>query len=100
MRSLQTRQTKLDRALVKRAIVPASPGPMNRFQRPGQMASPWESTPKEPAPSTPPTLEALLRLTGEIRVMRPDVYLSITTGTWPSPYWLWYGDSVWRNGHT
>ena len=24
--------------------------------------------------------------------------LSITTGTWPSPYWLWYGDSVWRNG--
>ena len=44
-------------------------------------------------------VEALLRLTGELRVMRPDVYLSITTGTWPSPYWLWYGDSVWRNGH-
>ena len=44
-------------------------------------------------------VEALLRLTGELRVMRPDVYISVTTGTWPSPYWLWYGDSVWRNGH-
>jgi hypothetical protein len=44
-------------------------------------------------------VEALLRLTRELREQRPDVYLSITTGTWPSPYWLWYGDSVWRNGH-
>jgi hypothetical protein len=43
-------------------------------------------------------VEALLQLTGELRRARPDVYLSITTGTWPSPYWLWYGDSVWRNG--
>lgn len=43
-------------------------------------------------------VEALLKLTGELRQQRPDVYLSITTGTWPSPYWLWYGDSVWRNG--
>jgi len=46
-----------------------------------------------------PDIEALLRLCGELRELRPDVYLSITTGTWPSPYWLWYGDSVWRNGH-
>lgn len=44
-------------------------------------------------------VEALLKLTRELRDQRPDVYLSVTTGTWPSPYWLWYGDSVWRNGH-
>lgn len=43
-------------------------------------------------------VEALLRLCEDLREMRPDVYLSITTGTWPSPYWLWFGDSVWRNG--
>ena len=43
-------------------------------------------------------VESLLKLTGELRQQRPDIYLSITTGTWPSPYWLWYGDSVWRNG--
>lgn len=46
-----------------------------------------------------PDIEALLRLTGDLRQLRPDVFISITTGTWPSPYWLWYGDSVWRNGH-
>jgi len=44
-------------------------------------------------------VEALLKLTRQLRNQRPDVYLSITTGTWPSPFWLWYGDSVWRNGH-
>jgi len=46
-----------------------------------------------------PDVEALLRLTADLRQIRPDVFISITTGTWPSPYWLWYGDSVWRNGH-
>jgi len=46
-----------------------------------------------------PDIEALLRLTGDLRQLRPDVFISITTGTWPSPYWLWFGDSVWRNGH-
>ena len=44
-------------------------------------------------------VEALLKLCQELRAQRPDIYQSITTGTWPSPYWLWYGDSVWRNGH-
>jgi hypothetical protein len=43
-------------------------------------------------------LVALMRLADELRRLRPDLYLSITTGTWPSPYWLWHGDSVWRNG--
>jgi hypothetical protein len=42
---------------------------------------------------------ALMRLCEELRAMRPDVYLNLTTGTWPSPFWLWYGDSVWRNGN-
>jgi hypothetical protein len=46
-----------------------------------------------------PDIEGLLRLCTELREIRNDVYLSITTGTWPSPYWLFYGDSIWRNGH-
>ncbi len=45
-----------------------------------------------------PDIEALLKLCAELRELKPDVYLSITTGTWPSPYWLFYGDSIWRNG--
>ena len=43
-------------------------------------------------------VEALLSLLKELRQKRPDVYLSITTGTWPSPWWVFYGDSIWRNG--
>ena len=43
-------------------------------------------------------VEALLRLCEDLRGIKRDIYLSITTGTWPSPYWLWFGDSVWRNG--
>ncbi len=46
-----------------------------------------------------PDIEGQLRLCDELREIRPDVYLSITTGTWPSPYWLFHGDSIWRNGH-
>lgn len=43
-------------------------------------------------------IEALLRLVGELREVKPDVFVNITTGTWSSPYWLWYGDSTWRSG--
>ena len=43
-------------------------------------------------------MAALVRLCEDLRQVRPDVYISLTTGTWPSPYWLWYGDSIWRNG--
>jgi len=45
-----------------------------------------------------PDIEGLLRLCRELRGHRRDVYLSITTGTWPSPFWLLHGDSIWRNG--
>lgn len=42
--------------------------------------------------------EAMLRLTRSLRGAKPDLFISITTGTWPSPFWLWYGDSTWRGG--
>ncbi len=43
-------------------------------------------------------MQALLRLISELRQVKPDVFVNITTGTWSSPYWLWYGDSTWRSG--
>jgi hypothetical protein len=46
-----------------------------------------------------PDIEALLYLTRQIREQKPAVFLSITTGSWPSPAWLLFGDSVWRGGH-
>ena len=49
-------------------------------------------------PEATADLEALLRLTADLRRVRPTVFINITTGTWPSPFWLLYGDSIWRNG--
>jgi len=46
-----------------------------------------------------PDVEALLRLIGDLREAEPDVFVNVTTGTWSSPYWLWYADSTWRSGN-
>ena len=43
-------------------------------------------------------MEALLRLMGELRRAKPDIFINTTTGTWSSPYWLWHCDSTWRSG--
>jgi len=42
--------------------------------------------------------EAMLKLIAELRSLRPDIYINQTTGTWPSPFWLLYADSIWRGG--
>jgi hypothetical protein len=42
--------------------------------------------------------DAMLRLIGDLRAERPDIYINQTTGTWPSPFWLLYVDSTWRGG--
>jgi hypothetical protein len=44
-------------------------------------------------------IDALLKLVIELRTIKPDLYFSLTIGTWPSPYWLFYGDAIWRNGY-
>jgi hypothetical protein len=41
---------------------------------------------------------ALLRFIDTIRKVKPNTYLSLTVGTWPSPYLLRYGNNVWRGG--
>ena len=43
-------------------------------------------------------VEAFLRLLKDLLGMKSDLYLSLTTGTWPSVYWLMYGDNIWRGG--
>ena len=42
--------------------------------------------------------EAMRRLMLELRHEDPNVYINLTTGSWPSPFWLRYADSVWRQG--
>ena len=39
-----------------------------------------------------------MKVTREVRDVKPDIYFCLTTGTWPSPFFLRYGDIVWRGG--
>lgn len=42
--------------------------------------------------------DAAIHLIGELRREKPDIYINLTTGTYPSPFWLRYADSIWRGG--
>lgn len=42
--------------------------------------------------------DAAIHLIGELRSEKPDIYINLTTGTYPSPFWLQYADSIWRGG--
>lgn len=41
---------------------------------------------------------ALLKISEELRRINPDVFLSTTVGTWPSPFRLNFIDCTWRTG--
>jgi hypothetical protein len=41
---------------------------------------------------------AAIALMQEWREVKPDIFVNLTTGTYPSPFWLRYADSVWRGG--
>jgi len=41
---------------------------------------------------------AAINLIGELREVQPDLFINLTTGTYPSPFWLRYADSIWRDG--
>jgi len=41
---------------------------------------------------------AAIHLIGELRTAKPGIFVNLTTGTWPSPFWLLYADSIWRGG--
>ena len=41
---------------------------------------------------------AAIALIGDLRAIKPDLFINLTTGTWPSPFWLRTADSIWRGG--
>ncbi len=43
--------------------------------------------------------EAMRRLMLELRREDPNLYINLTTGSWPSPFWLRFADSIWRQGN-
>jgi hypothetical protein len=43
-----------------------------------------------------PDMEAGARLIKTLRQHNPDVFINITVGSWPSPFWLKFADCTWR----
>ena len=41
---------------------------------------------------------AAIELIKDIRADKPETFINLTTGTWASPFWLRYADSIWRGG--
>jgi hypothetical protein len=42
--------------------------------------------------------DAAIHLISDLRQVKQDLYINLTTGTYPSPFWLMYADSIWRGG--
>jgi hypothetical protein len=42
--------------------------------------------------------DAAINLITELRSQNPDLFVNLTTGTYPSPFWLQSADSIWRGG--
>lgn len=42
--------------------------------------------------------EAAIALIDDMRRLDPRIYVNLTTGTYPSPFWLRWCDSIWRGG--
>jgi hypothetical protein len=43
-------------------------------------------------------MHAFITLIESLRKVKPDLRLNLTVGTWPSPFWLCYGDNIWKGG--
>jgi hypothetical protein len=41
---------------------------------------------------------AAIHLIERLREREPNIFINLTTGTRPSPFWLRYADSIWRSG--
>ncbi len=45
-----------------------------------------------------PHFMALLRIARELHAADPELYMNVTVGTWPSPFWLNHIDCTWHGG--
>jgi len=47
----------------------------------------------------PEDFDAAVQLIAELRRLSREIFINLSTGTWPSPFWLMSSDTVWRRGH-
>jgi len=43
-------------------------------------------------------MDSLINLCNEVRSVNPDAFLNITSGTWLSPWWVKYANTIWMQG--
>lgn len=43
-------------------------------------------------------IRAVFTLIEELRAVKPEIFVNATVGTWASPFWLRWTDSIWRGG--
>ena len=43
-------------------------------------------------------LDALVDLCDAVRQEKPEIFLNVTSGTWLSPWWLQYANTIWMQG--
>jgi len=44
-------------------------------------------------------MESVIDLCRSVRSENPDIFLNITSGTWLSPWWMKYANTIWMQGH-
>jgi hypothetical protein len=44
-------------------------------------------------------MEAVIKLCKILRSDKPEIFLNITSGTWLSPWWLKYANTIWMQGY-
>jgi len=44
-------------------------------------------------------MEKVIELCRAVRAENPDIFLNITSGTWLSPWWVQYADTIWMQGY-
>ena len=47
-------------------------------------------------PANEEDAEGIIAVEVELRKARPDIFLNTTVGTWASPFWFHFSDSIWR----
>ena len=44
-------------------------------------------------------MESVIEMCDAVRAADPDVFLNITSGTWLSPWWVKYANTIWMDGY-
>lgn len=92
---LSLAQPKYREAFTERCLQMIRDYDMNLFKFDGIGGGVWA---KGTDARTAPDLQGFFAHSEALRKAKPDVFINCTVGTWPSPFWTLWVDSIWRGG--